>query len=162
MVFTRGAGFQPIVWAGQRTYSAEALQEAPHLAPIRFDEGALPGLETSLLLSPQHRVLHCSAVAQLYFGAPEVLLPAKGLVNGATIRAVIPADGITYVHIMCASHQIVQVGGLWAETLLPGGEALEAMTDAQRAEIAEIFPDAPLMTPARPMLSSREARALCA
>lgn len=71
MVWTRDNGFQPLRWAGASHLNASDLAAKPKLLPIRIKAGALgvnmPSVD--LVVSPQHRVLVRSAIAQRMFGA---------------------------------------------------------------------------------------------
>ena len=67
-VVTRDHGLQPIRWIGKRTVPA-----LNRFAPVRIRPGVLSGLETDLLVSPQHRMLFQGYRAELLFGESEVL-----------------------------------------------------------------------------------------
>lgn len=81
----------------------------------------------------------------LYFGAAEVFVTAKSLVNRTTIT---PASGgaPTYWHLLLERHEVLIVNGTPAESLYPLGahvpphmmleEDLFGKTDAQKAKLA--------------------------
>ena len=77
-VMTRDNGLQELRWTGSRVVDAAMLDQNPNLRPIRIAAGAqgngLPRRE--LIVSPQHRVLVRSRIAQKMFGAAEVLVAA--------------------------------------------------------------------------------------
>ena len=78
LVMTRDNGLQPVRWIGSVEVPADRLAAAPMLRPIRIAAGAL-GASTpaqDLLVSPQHRVLVRSRIAQRMFGTSEVMVPA--------------------------------------------------------------------------------------
>ncbi|WP_227285072.1 Hint domain-containing protein [Boseongicola sp. H5] len=162
-VLTQRHGAQLLTWIGHRWLSAEDLHRAPHLAPISIGPYSLGnGPNRTLMVSPQHRVLHRSAAAEMAFGSNQVLVPAKALCNGETIRQIFPPGGVHYYHLMCRNHEIIRSNGIWSETLLPGPEALRSLDPMQRAELLSLFPelsDAPVEA-AHPVLSVREYRAL--
>ena len=99
-------------------------------------------------------------MAELFYGSPEVLVPAKALVDGAGIRAV-PMRQARYFHLMFAQHEIVFAEGVASESLFAGAMALAAFDAVTRAELYARFPDledkAGLLC--RPGLSLSEARA---
>ena len=134
LVTTRTSGALPIRWIGQRSLRADRS-----LAPIVFMPGALGNTHT-MRLSPQHCVLLTGWQAELYFGEPEILVPAKHLVNGDTIYQARPGP-VTYLHLMFDAHQIIRADGQWCESLMPGKIAMEALDDAARSEIFGIFPE---------------------
>lgn len=80
MVVTRDNGLQPIRWLGSKTVDASA-----EAAPIRIDAG-LFGNHSPLLVSPQHRMVYEGYEAALMFGASEVMIPARHLLNAQGLR----------------------------------------------------------------------------
>ena len=114
-----------------------------------------------MALSPNHRVLVTSELAELQFGHSEVLVKAKHLVNGDTIR--FQADGtlVSYVHLLFDRHEIVCGNGLESESYHPGAETLEAFDPETRAEVLELMSDWQNYGPsARLTLKSRESALL--
>ncbi|MGB0159893.1 MAG: Hint domain-containing protein [Thalassovita mediterranea] len=134
LVLTRDHGPQPIRWIGTRTVAGK-----DRFAPIRFDAGAI-GNERELLVSPQHRMLHQSVAATLYFNDSEVLIPAKHMVNGDTIQQ-IETPEVTYVHMMFDEHEMVFAEGIASESFHPGQMGLSAIDDAAREELFSLFPE---------------------
>ena len=143
MVKTRDAGVQPVRWIGRRTIDAAALRDRPALTPIRIRSGALgSGLPTSdLIVSPQHRVLLRSKIAERMFGTPEVLVAAKQLLVVDGIELAADLHEVTYVHFLCDTHQIVYSNGAETESLYTGAEALKTIPEGARAEIFALFPE---------------------
>lgn len=143
MVITRDNGAQPIRWISSRKLDAADLKAAPKLRPVRISAGALgdglPGKD--LYVSPQHRVLIRSKIAQRMFGSDEVLVAAKQLLalDGFDI-----AEEVTeaeYFHILLDRHEIVISNGAETESLYTGREALKAVGNALTEEIYTIFPE---------------------
>jgi len=168
-VLTRDAGFQPLAWVGRQTLDALQLIRNPALTAVRIAAGALgAGLPArDMTVSPQHRVLFAGPRAELFFGAPEVLVPALHLVGLPGI-ARDAARRTTYVHILFDRHQIVLSDGIWTESFQPGAYIMSAMEDAVRDEIVTIFPELATgagldnLAGARLSLRAHEARALMA
>ncbi len=165
MVVTRDAGNQPIRWIGHSRFSATQLALKPNLIPIRIRAGALgPEIPSQdLIVSPQHRMIMRGWMTFLMFDQPEVLVPAKALLNDKTITQCDPADGINYYHLLLNGHQLVSANGSWSESLVCGDEALKAMSSEARAELNQIFPDLEFTRPADmrlPKLNVREGIAL--
>ena len=133
LVMTLDEGLQPLRWIGQRTVLA-----AGTMAPVRLNAGTF-GRHRTLWLSPQHRVLVRDPRAELLFGEAEVLVAAQDLVNGTSVRQV-PGGEVTYVHLLFDRHQVISSEGLATESFQPGPVILAAMEDAERAEIARLFP----------------------
>ncbi len=134
LVNTLDAGPQPIRWAGKKRCPARTDN-----APIRLKAGALGNIR-DLWVSPNHRMLVRGPMAELMFGANEVLVAAKHLVNDRTIRRD-PRAFIDYHHILLDAHHIVFAEGCGAETLFPGPEALKSVSPASRDQLLTRFPD---------------------
>lgn len=166
VVVTRDNGNQAIRWIGQKTVSQLTLALRPWLLPIRFRAGSIGTdmPETDLTVSPQHRMLVNGPNAELLFGEPEVLVPAKSLINDGTITRVSESTPVTYYHIMFEGHEIIKANGTWTESFHPGEVALNAVEEASRDEIFDIFPELAIEGVERPLsrpaLSRREARLL--
>ncbi len=163
LVLTRDNGARALRWIGRRVLDAAELASQPKLRPIRIRAGALSaGIPHSdLMVSPQHRVLVRSSIAQRMFGAAEVLVAARQLLALDGIEQV-DADSVEYVHILFDGHEVVTSNGALTESLYTGPEAMQAVGDAARAEILTIFPelrDTPAAA-ARPLVTGAQARQL--
>ena len=163
LVLTRDHGAQPIRWTGRRTLSAAELAGNERLRPVRIAAGAL-GVNMpaqDLVVSPQHRILVRSTIAQRMFDSNEVLIAAKHLVAVPGIDHE-PAGDVTYVHIMFDQHQIVTSNGAETESLFAGKMALEALGPDAAAEIFALFPElrdkADAYAPARALIEGRRGR----
>jgi Ca2+-binding RTX toxin-like protein len=141
-VLTMDAGYQMIRWIGSRHLSAAELAAQPNLRPIRIAAGALGrnAPETDLIVSPQHRILVRSNVAERMFGMREVLVPAKLLLDFPGVDVIDDAGGVTYWHFLFDAHQVVFANGMPAESLFTGPEALKSVGEGARREILAIFP----------------------
>lgn len=110
---TTVSGMQrPIRWIGHKRLDCRTSPLPQEVLPIRVSAGALaPGLPSrDLFVSPDHA---------LFFD--DVLVPAKALVNGATIQQVDAGD-ITYYGIELDSHDMILAEGVAAETYLDDGQ----------------------------------------
>lgn len=140
VILSRDNGPQTISWIGSRRLSGSV---PTHLLPIRIKANALgDGLpERDLLVSPQHRILVTDWRAELLFGAPEVLVAAKHLVNDTDIRAATDMTEFEYYHILFGTHQTIFSEGLPTESLHPGEMAIDSLSADARAEVLELFPE---------------------
>ncbi|ROU00254.1 Hint domain-containing protein [Histidinibacterium lentulum] len=134
-VVTRDHGLQPVRWIGHRTVPART-----RFAPIRIRAGVLTGLETDLVVSPQHRLLFQGYRAELLFGEREVFVAATHLVDG---RDVTQEEGglVTYYHLMFDAHEVIYAEGAATESFHPGDVGLNAVDDAARHELFALFPE---------------------
>ncbi|MGR3468686.1 MAG: Hint domain-containing protein, partial [Shimia sp.] len=71
---------------------------------------------------------------------------------------------VSYIHLMCARHEVVHVDGCWSESFQPGDHSIAGLDGEARAELLALFPDmaratggTPLFPPARMTIRSREA-----
>lgn len=134
LVHTLDSGLQPVRWIGQREVVGSG-----RLAPVEIKAGAL-GNWRDLRVSPQHRMLVGDWRTELYFGQPQVLVPAVHLVNESTIRQV-PCRRIRYVHLAFDRHEVIWAEGILSESLHLGAMALAALGEAARDEIKALFPE---------------------
>lgn len=132
LVQTLDHGVQPV-----RMILRDTFRAVGDLAPVRFATGAL-GNDAPLMVSPQHRMLITGWRAEMFFGQDEVLVAAKHLVNGDTIRQV-PGGTVDYIHLLFDAHQIVFGQGVPSESYFPL-HAMETSGDASRAEVLALFP----------------------
>lgn len=142
LVLTRDRGLRALAWVGGRHLSERHLDIAPNLRPIRIRAGALgQGLPASdLIVSPQHRVLVRSKIAERLAGQPEALVAARHLCPMPGIEVMNPKGGIGYHHLLFDRHEIVQSNGCWTESLHTGPQALKSVGAAALREIRAIFP----------------------
>jgi hypothetical protein len=161
LVTTLGNGSQPLRWIGRRHVPVAEMLWTPDLQPVEFAAGVI-GNRSPLRVSPQHRILLNDWRAQVFFGEDEVLIPAKALVNGGTIRQVLPVDGVTYIHLLFDRHEILVSEGALSESFHPGETGLLALDEAQRQEVDMLFPELELVRrrAAFPIVKLSEARAL--
>lgn len=164
LIHTKDHGLQPVRWIGSHRLGAADLINEPKLRPIRIRADALGhGLPAQdLLVSPQHRILIRSKIAQKMFGTDEVLVAAKQLVILEGIDVVDDIQEVTYFHMLFTQHEIVWSNGAETESLYTGPEALKALGPAAVEEIHAIFPEMSepgyVPEPARLLTSGRMAR----
>ncbi|MDN5567945.1 MAG: Hint domain-containing protein [Paracoccus sp. (in: a-proteobacteria)] len=143
MVITMDNGPRPIRWIGKRKLTPLSLARNPKLRPVRIRAGALGENmpEVDLTVSPQHRILIRSAIAQRMFDTREVLLPAIKLCALDGIDQVDDATEVEYWHMLFDGHEIVYSNGAATESLFTGPEALKGVSLESRAEIIALFPE---------------------
>ncbi|WP_027243986.1 choice-of-anchor L domain-containing protein [Leisingera daeponensis] len=134
-VLTLDNGPQVLQWTGSRRTACTA-----RTAPIRFAAGSF-GNSCDLYVSPQHRMVVSGPLAELLFGEPEVLVKAKDLVNGTTIRPALELEQADYFHLLFGSHQILWANGALSESYQPGPETAAGFDAETQAEIRELFPE---------------------
>lgn len=133
LVQTADHGPQPVRATRHHGLSAGTLARNPHVRPIRIPAGALgAGLPTrDLVVSPQHRILVRSKIAQRMFGQEEVLLPAKFLLTVAGVEVDARDAGVDYYHVVMDRHEVLSANGIGAESLYLGPEAMKTLKAAQ-------------------------------
>ena len=140
VIVSRDNGPQTISWIGKRRLSGNI---PAHLLPIRIKANALGKNlpRRDLLVSPQHRILVTDWRAELLFGAPEVLVAAKHLVNDTDIRVATDMTDFEYYHILFDTHQTIFSEGLPTESFHPAEMAIDSLSKGARSEVLELFPD---------------------
>ena len=149
---TKDHGVQPILWIGRRTVPATGSW-----APVVFEAGAL-GNSKPMALSPAHRILRQAPDLEVLFESAEVLVPAKSFVGrpGVTQKE---GGVVTYFHLLLPQHELINVDGVWSESLYLGGSAAG---NRARAETMRLFPTLKDLQhqPARRILRGFEAELL--
>jgi hypothetical protein len=104
-------GLQPVTWIGRRSYTRSGAPWNKEVRPIRFRPGAIADGVPSrdLYLSPWHSLF-----------LDGFLMPAKDLVNDATITSEAPHPGheLEYYNIAFREHEVVLAEGVQADSLL--------------------------------------------
>ncbi len=164
-ILTRDHGFQPLRWIGSKHVTPHRLDLQPNLRPIRIAAGALGHgcPDRDLVVSPQHRILVGSAIAERMFGVPEVLVAAKHLLGLEGVTVGDAGQGVTYLHLLFDDHQTLRSNGAWTESLYVGPGALDALPAAARREIMTLFPQlsqGAVPAPSRRLLTGKEGRRL--
>lgn len=141
LVSTEDEGPQPLLWAGGRVCRGAGLY-----APVRFAAGAI-GNERPLYVSQEHRMLLRGWRAEIACADSEVLIAAKHLVNGKSVR-IEPRATVHYRHLLFARHHILIAEGAPSESLFPGNMILDEDRDlAQEIRTAwTAVSDAPIET----------------
>jgi hypothetical protein len=155
LVTTLDHGPQPIRWIGSRSVMAFA-----NATPVVIKAGAL-GNSRDLSVSQQHRMLITDWRAELMFGEPQVLVPAKSLVNHDTIFLQKGGE-VEYFHILFDQHELVWAEGILSESFHPGTIGLASLELETQDEVRALFPElAQASRPlARPALKNAEAALL--
>jgi hypothetical protein len=122
-----GGGSAPIIWIGKRTVAVESHPRPAAIRPVLIARHALAeGLpRRDLAVSPDHALF-----------LDGHLIPAKALLNGATVRQ-LPVREITYYHIELAEHAVLLAEGVPAESYLDTGNRQAFETGG----VVELQPD---------------------
>lgn len=155
LVETLDHGARPLIWVADELAAGFGIARAP----VIFPAGAF-GARRTLGLSPQHLVMLGSARAQLLFGSAEVLAPARALVGHQGVRQA-PIARTRWVHLMCAEHEVLQVGGLPCESFRPGPRSVLRLSCGQMTSLRQVWDGRPVRA-ARPVLRFWQARLLLA
>ena len=100
---------RPIIWIGTRSYGGRFLASNDAMLPVLIRAGALGEMlpQRDLFVSPDHA---------MFLGG--VLVPAKSLVNGASIVKVQAADQVDYFHLELPSHDVILAEGAASESFV--------------------------------------------
>tara|TARA_R110002049_G_scaffold23781_3_gene84486 strand:- start:95518 stop:96678 length:1161 start_codon:yes stop_codon:yes gene_type:complete len=170
MVNTLDNGAQPLRWTARRRIGPLAVMANAALRPIKITRGALgDGIPArDLVVSPQHRILLSSHTAQRMFGTKQVLAPAKALLDLPGVAYAVNGRGVTYIHLLFDTHQILFSHGVASESLFMGASAASALGADRIAEIERLFAASnsggqlPSKHPARPFVKVRQGKRLVA
>ncbi|PIE10940.1 MAG: hypothetical protein CSA72_05455 [Rhodobacterales bacterium] len=163
LVQTLDHGYQPVKWVGISPVTLCPNTVEQH--PVRIRAGALGENtpEQDVILSPQHRVLVQSPIAQRMVAAEEVLIPAKDLTQLDGVDRVGISE-VTYVHVLFAQHEVLHTHGMASESLYPGPEALKTVGGGHRLALRKLLSShgSAQPRPARPFMRGKKARNLIA
>ena len=108
-VLTVSGDVKPIRWVGRRSYIRRLVAWRRDLHPVRINAGALgDGVpRRDLFVSPEHAML-----------LDGMLIPARALVNGASILQPPAMADIKYVHIELDEHDAIWAEGAASETFV--------------------------------------------
>ncbi len=142
LVLTQDNGAQPIRWIGKQSLDNIDLTLKPKLRPIHIAQGALgQGVPArDLCVSPQHRMLVRSAIAERMFDKDEVFVPACKLLDLPGVSVQTSVETLTYIHLLLDRHEVIFAEGAPTESLFTGPEALRAIGKDGVEELQQIFP----------------------
>ena len=111
-VMTIDGTAEPVRWIGRRSYSRPFLSYSDKIAPIMFQTGSLGpnSPERPLYVSPEHAMY-----------VDKVLVPARLLENGVTIRPIKDFDTVEYFHLEFDEPQVILTNGAPSESYVDTG-----------------------------------------
>ena len=149
LIVTRDHGLKRVVWIGRCDISYHQLSTNNDFRPVLIKKGALGQgrPERDMLVSAQHRF---SVRGQ------EALMPARALID---YQRVVPAPvlGVSYLHMLCSTTEVIMANGAWADCLHPDDAAVRE-TAAQRREVLALFPQVATMGAARQVKSAQQVK----
>jgi hypothetical protein len=134
LIWSRDNGPQRLQWLGRRCLPARG-----RFAPIQIAYETFGALRPHLV-APDHLILLTGWRAELLYGAEEILVPAKALVDNCDVR-VSEAKEITYFHLAFDAPQIVSGDGVLSQCFHPDAQADALCAQAGRAEMFAHFPE---------------------
>ncbi len=142
MIVTRDHGPRPLRRVMVKSMSGRFLLDNPHLKPVLIRKGAFgDGLPTrDTMISPNMRIPLTVEQGGTLRRKAETMTAVKHLIDHDGVRQ-IDTVGIGYVHLGFDRHEVIAVNGFWAENFECTDRSLGVEGNAQRNEIAEIFPD---------------------
>ncbi len=137
LVQTADKGLAAIRMVHERTLSTEHLQECPKHGPVRIAAGSLGEKlpVRDLVVSPQHRILIRSNIAERMFGQREILVPACQLVGLEGVSRVEPKGEVKYIHILLDHHAVIFAENTPTETLFLGKQVHESLSPREIKKI---------------------------
>lgn len=163
VLHTLDQGLVPVRYIRDRWLSADHMARHANHRPVRIAAHALgPGLpERDLLVSPQHRMLIRSAIAERMFGEVEILVPAGQLTSVPGITQPDVSDRVRYIHLLLDHHAVVLAEAAPTETMFLGQETRKMLSarEADQIEVA-LGGAGRSMQPARLFVRGRRLRRL--
>jgi len=130
-----------IKWIWAKSWATHDLRQNPKLWPVEIQKDAFGNgfPERNIRVSQHHRVMVRSKIVERMFGHSDVLVPAKDLLDLDGVALVPEPSNLTYYHILLASHEVLLVEGIPAESLYLGPETLKSLDPEALEEICTIF-----------------------
>ncbi len=122
-------GSTVIRWIGSRAISKQDFLHNKKLYPVRICKGAL-GHEmpsNDIVVSRQHRVVVSSRIVDRVFGTSAVLVPAIKLVGFPGISIDKTLESLTYFHVLCDDHVVLNAEDAPLESLFLGKRAVQTL-----------------------------------
>jgi hypothetical protein len=117
-----------------------------------------------IMVSPQHRILIASRVAEWMFGSVEVLVAAKHLLATDGVEVAAEVRTVTDYLILFDHHEIVYADRVPTESLYLGAQAQLSLSAAGRTKILAVFPEVASAgvkaTACRPVIGNQRAKNL--
>ena len=97
----------------------------------------------------------------------EVLVSARDMVDGASVRLETPYRPVTYFQLLLERHNVIMANGFETETFHPAALSLSAIPEIERQRLLDVMPVLGVDTAAfgpsvRPVLSRAEIALLAA
>lgn len=124
LICTADHGPQPL-----RSVRPSRVEAQGDLAPVCIRAGTL-GPHGTLFVAPQHRIMIRDSLATLLFGAPEVMVAARDLVDGRSVT-VMQGGLVDYVELAFDGPQVIFAHGLPTASIQPGPCRLLRRFEAQ-------------------------------
>lgn len=118
-VMTKDGGPSPIRWIGARHVPAQG-----GFSPIRLSAPFF-GLSHDVLIAPEQRILLTGDAVEYMLGGNEFLVEARHMVDGRRARYDTKTTSICYYQILLDSHDLIDVGGTYMESIFAGNIATD-------------------------------------
>ncbi len=160
-IMTKDAGFVPLRGIGTYALSRWDMIRQPELRPIVFPEGSI-GNTTELHFCGMHRVFLTSVFADMIFGTPDVLAPARSCVGHNGIYEQARKRPPHYYQLLLDRHELIATSGAWSESLFLGDVPSEKQEHRRSWIMANDFDVSQILhtETARMTLDQRESRVL--
>lgn len=160
-VMTKDASFVPVRGIGTYTVSRWDMIRQPELRPVVFPAGSI-GNASELRFCGMHRVFLTSVFADMIFGTPDVLAPARSCVGHSGIFEDARKRPPQYYQLLLDRHELIASGGAWSESLFLGDVPNEKQEHPRTWIMANDFDVSQILhtETARMTLNQRESRVL--
>lgn len=150
-VVTRDHGIRPVAHVGRQTCVVEGED-----APVLVTAGTIHN-ERDLVLSADTRLVLKGAAALATYGAREVLVPARRLVDGKNILRTLGGQ-IEFFQVVLDRHEVIYAEAAAVESFMADAAGLLALDERNRAELTRAVPQAPeaFETSARQFVETRQ------
>ncbi|NBB81552.1 MAG: hypothetical protein GVY36_19285 [Verrucomicrobia bacterium] len=140
-LLTSDRGAQTVRWVYRKTWSRAQVLADPRRRPVCIRSGSFgAGLpRRDLLVSQQHRILVSGPIVRRMFDTDQVFLPAKSLLHLSGVGLIVPAESVSYYHILLDHHEVLFANGIAAESLHLGPMAVASIPPAALEEVETLL-----------------------
>lgn len=145
---TRDAGYQPLMWIGTITLTANlATGHTPaRLFRIPVDAFGPSRPMPDLMLAPHARLLHRTPRLRDILNGDEALTPVTAFEDGHSVIRVAPVSPVSVYHLAFRDHHILRANGIEIESFHPGADLIGKIGAANVRLFQSFFPHIQSMT----------------
>lgn len=135
-VVTRDHGLQPLCFIGRETRRVDAAN-----GPVILRRDTVMNAR-DLVVSADTRIVVKGVAALANYGAKEVLVPARNMVDGTQIVHAVDGE-MTFFQLVLSRHEVIYAEAAAVESFMADASGILALSDENRLNLCAALPMAP-------------------